>query len=345
MASASPALSADANDVQQARRHGMLRFSVAVTATFAICEAMGWQPTFLAPLLTAVLLASLPKALPVKAGLVVMLVMTASAFVAYVLPSLLQNRPEVLFGLIGLIIFLSFATLASGRGQLPVTLLLICIATIPIVTLVAPAQAGALPVAYARGMVLAVAAVWAAHAFWPRTLPATAPPPATAGLPPVRLAIAGSAIVLPLMLVYLMFGITDALPILITTIFVVANFDPKRGRMQATAMMLGNLIGGLTALVAFHLLQIAPSLVTLSLLTFLIATQFALQLEKGGPVAAVALVTFNQAIIIFGLGIASASSNAGLWITRLAQFGIACLFALAMMILFFPRSAPTPEKK
>ena len=337
MAVAGTAAARGRDPAELARLHGLLRFSVATTGTFAISEAMGWFPTFLAPVLAAVILASLPTALPFKAGLAVILVMTGSAFVAYVLPSLLQYRPEILFGLLGLIIFISFAILATGRGQLPITLLLICMATIPIMTLVAPQQAGALPKAYARGMAVAVAAVWVVHTFWPRTLPAPMKPPVTQDLSPLALAVAGTAIVLPLMLVYLMFGITDALPVLITTIFLVVNFDARRGAMQGAAMLIGNFVGGMIAITAYHLLQIAPSLATLTLLAFLISVMFALRIEKGGPQAGVALVTFNQVMIILSLGIASSTSNAGLWFTRLLQFALAVTFAVAMMTLAWSR--------
>ena len=337
MASAGTAIIQDHDPAELARLHGLLRFSVAVTATYAISEAMGWYPTFLAPVLAAVILANLPAALPFKAGLAVTLVMAASAFIAYVLPSLLQHRPEILFGLLGLIVFVIFAILASGRGQLPATLLLICVATIPIVTLVAPQQAAALPKAYARGMAVAVVAVWLVYAIWPKTLPAHAKPAVAHGLSPIRLATAGTAIVLPLMLVYLMFGITDALPILITTIFLVVNFDPQRGALHGLAMLIGNFVGGLIALTAYHVLQIAPSLATLTLLFFLISVMFALRIEGGGPRAAVGLITFNQVAIILSIGIASSTSNAGLWITRLFQFALAVTFAVAMMTLAWSR--------
>lgn len=328
---------ASADEFQLARLHGVLRLSMAVTATYVIGEAMEWFPSFLAPLLAAVILVSLPKALPLKAGIVVIAVMSASAYFAYTLTSLMLQMPTLLYGVIGIIIFLCFGLLANGKGQLPLTLLLICIATIPIITLVAPQQAGAMPKAYARGIIMAVVAVWVVHAIWPKTRPGAPAPPTVPGLPPLRLALAGSAIVMPIMLIYLLYGITDAIPVLLTTIFLVMNFDTKRGAMHGLAMMIGNFVGGIVALVAYHLLQIAPALMTFGLLVFLITAMFAMQLEKGGPSAPVALLTLNQSLIIFGLALAQGSSNAGLWATRLIQFAIACLFAVAMMTLFFPK--------
>jgi hypothetical protein len=150
------------------------------------------------------------------------------------------------------------------------------------------------------------------------------------------MAVAGTAIVMPLMLVYLMYGITDALPVLITTVVLVINFDPRRGATQGLAMMIGNFLGGIIAIVAFTLQQAAPNLATLALIGFLMASLFASRIERGGPGGAVALITFNQATVMFSLALAPGGSDPGLWVTRLVQFGMACTFAIGMMTLCLP---------
>jgi hypothetical protein len=134
-----------------------------------------------------------------------------------------------------------------------------------------------------------------------------------------------------------MYGITDALPVLITTVVLVINFDPRRSAVQGAAMMFGNVVGGLVAFVSFSLLHAAPSLTTLALITFLVALLFAVPVERGGPAGAVGLVTFNQAIVLFSLDLAPGGGGTGLWATRVLQFGIACTFAVGTMSLLFPR--------
>ena len=84
-----------------ARLHAVLRFGTGVTLAFVICEAMGWYPTFLAPLLVGALLANLPSAPPLKMGLMLIVVMAAAALVSFMLPSLLRGTPEVMVGAIG----------------------------------------------------------------------------------------------------------------------------------------------------------------------------------------------------------------------------------------------------
>ena len=322
-----------------ARTHAILRFASGVTASFVTSEAFGWYPTFLPAVLAASLLASLPGPLPIKAGLALVVVQSTAGFGAFALSSLLRDTPIMLFGAIGLVIFISFATLARGRGFLPILLVLIAFSTIPIVTMVSPQQAAALPMAFTRGMAVAVVAVWLAHASWPAAPKRDVAAGKSSLAAPLAMALAGTAIVLPLMLLYLMYGLTDALPVLITTVLLVVNFDPKRGAAQGLAMMIGNFIGGIIALLCVALLQVAPSLGTLTLISLVMALLFAQYMDRGGAGAAVGLVTFNQTIIMFSLSLVPGPSSPGLWASRLLQFGIACAFATGMMMLILPRVA------
>jgi len=324
------------------RVHAFLRFSTGITIAFILAEVMGWAPTFLAPVLFAVLVTSLPFAPPLKLGLVLVVVMAAAALISFLLPSLLRGSPQVLVGAIALVVFLAFNVMAQGKAKLPATLLLLCISTVPVVVMIAPAQAGLFPIALVRAMAVAVLILWCVHALWPEVVPRAAPPAAAPIASPVATALVGTAVVMPVMLVYLLFGLADALPVLVTTVLLVANFDPQLGAMQGLGMMIGNLVGGLIGLAAFMLLGMAPFLITLALITFLIACAFAIRIDKGGPGAAIALLTCNSFLIIFSTAIANPSASSGVWVTRLLQFALACLFAISMMSLVW-RKKPQLE--
>jgi len=292
------------------------------------------------PVLTAVLLANLPMSPPLKVGLVLMGVMGLSALFAFVLSSVLVGSPVILYGCLALIIFAALYTMAKGKAALPMTLLLLCVATIPVVTLVVPAYADVLPTAMARGMVFAVLIVWLVFAIWPQVPPPAAKPPGTGFGSPLRVALTGTAIVMPLLLAYLALGITDALPVLVTTVLLVATFDVSQGAVQGMVMVLGNLFGGCVGLVAFAILGISPSLFVLGLVTFLIAIVAAEHISRGGAAAALALMTSNSALIIFSTAVANPDASGGIWFTRLMQFALAWLFAVGMMAVFLPRAKP-----
>ena len=317
----------------------MLRFGFGTTASFILCEFMGWQPSALAPVLTGVLISSLPAPPPLRVGFVLTLVMGMCAWSAFFLTAWLSHTPQLLFGIIGLVMFGAFYGLAQGKGQLPLTLLLICFAVVPVVTLTLSEYAGILPGMLVRAMGLAVVFTWIAFAIWPRLLPKGPEPPPPNLEDPVAAAALGTMIVLPVMLVFLLFGLTNAIPVLLTTVLLVAKMEEERSAASALAKLIGNFLGGFIAVAAYLLLQVAPSLATLTLIIFLIGAAFAREIVKGGVRGGNALVGYNATMVIFGLALLKGSENSGTWGARVVQFAIACIFATGMMSLLLPRQA------
>ena len=331
-----------------ARNQFVLRFAFATTAVFIFCEWMGWQPSAIAPVLTGVLLANLPASPPFKVGMVLSLVMWICAYLAFFITLLLSPVPHIMFAVIGLIMFIAFAGLAQSKAQLPLTLLLMCISVVPVVTLTVSEYAGIFPKILACSMLLAVVFTWIGYAIWPMPSPKSPDPPATPIDFPVYAAFLGTAIVLPVMLVYLLFGLTDAIPVLLTTVLLVAKMEEERGAASGWAKLIGNFLGGFVAVAAFFVLSIAPSLATLGLITFLIGIGFGLQIVKGGVRGGNALLAYNATMVIFGLALLKGPSNSGTWSARVVQFAIACIFAIGMMRLLWPllqrRGANAPPK-
>jgi hypothetical protein len=138
------------------------------------------------------------------------------------------------------------------------------------------------------------------------------------------------------MLAYLLYGWTDAIPVLLTTALTVAKMEEARGAASAWAKLLGNFLGGFVAIAAYYVLAIAPSLVSLALITFVIGFGFALFIVKGGVRGGNALIAYNATMVILGLALLKGPSNSGTWGARVVQFAIACTFAVGMMQLLLP---------
>jgi hypothetical protein len=327
---------AGTDPVEAAKLHFLLRFSFATTASFIVCEFMGWQPSVLAPVLTGVLIANLPASPSFKIGISLVIVMAISAWLAFFLTTWLSQVPYLLFGIIGLVMYLAFAGLAQAKGQLPLTLLLICFSVVPVVTLTLSEFAGLFPGMLVRAMALAVMFTWIAFAIWPYPSPKGPAPEAAPHDNPGFAAALGVAIVLPVMLIYLMFGLTDAIPVLLTVVLLVAKMEQERGAASGVAKLLGNFLGGFVAVAAYYLLQIAPSLTALALITFLIGAGFGSIIVRGGPRGGGALVAYNATMVIFGLALLKGPSNSGTWGSRVVQFAIACTLAVGMMSLLMP---------
>ncbi|HKH26699.1 MAG TPA: DUF2955 domain-containing protein [Sphingomicrobium sp.] len=328
---------------EAARLHFVLRFSVGTTLAFVVCEWAGWQPAALAPVLTAVLLANLPVSPPPKVGLALVIAMAISAWSAFFLTTLLSQVPSLLFGVIGLVMFLALAGLAQAKAQLPLTLLLMCISVVPVVTLTLAEYAGIFSGLLVRAMALAVIFTWIAFAIWPLPSPQSPAPPAPPLKSPAAAAALGTAIVLPLMLAYMLFGLTDAIPVLLTTVLLVAKMEEERGAAAGLAKLIGNFLGGFVAVAAYYLLALAPSLVSLALITFIIGVGFALQIAKGSVRGGNALLAYNATMVIFGLALLKGPANSGAWGARVVQFAIAVTFAVGMMRLLWPRLQRGPR--
>jgi hypothetical protein len=319
-----------------AKLHFVLRFAFGTTAAYIVCEYMDWEPAMLAPILAGVLLASLPVAPPLKVGLVLVIAMMLWAWLAFLLTTWFIHTPYLVFAISGVIMFLAFYGMAQAKAQLPLTLLLVCFAVIPVVTLTHSDPAGILPGVFVRAMALAVIFTWIAYAIWPRPSPKPQDPPFTGVENPAAVAVIATAIVLPVMLIYQLYAITDAIPVLLTTVLLVAKMEEDRTAATGIAKLLGNFLGGFVAVAAFYALQIVPALATLALITFLIGLVFGDEIVAGGKRGGNVLLAYNSTMVIFTLALMKGQSNAGTWGNRVFQFSIATTFAIGMMSLLLP---------
>lgn len=324
-----------------ARTHAALRFAFGVTVALIISELMQWTPTFLPPVLVAALLANVPVRPPLKLAVALIAIVAAAALIALFLSAALLRSPLILFGVAAVVVFRTLYAIAEGRSRVAPLFLLICVTTIPVIALESPWVAGSFAYALVRATCVAIVVVWTAHLLWPRVRP---PRPADKAipLPPdlrLKSALLGTAVLTPLMLVYLMFGLANALPVLVATTMIVMNLDFARGRMQAFALVAGNVGGGIVALALFLLLAMESSILSLTLLVALTALAFGWRISAGDPMAPIVLVACNATLIVLSSSLVSDQGTFTVWVTRLTQFVIAGAFAVGMMALMWPRNA------
>jgi hypothetical protein len=177
-----------------------------------------------------VLLANLPVSPPPRVALALLLIMGAAAWSAFFLATWLSQAPQLLFGAVGLILFLAFAGLAQGKSQLALTLVLLCFTVVPVMTLTVSQYQGLLPGMLVRSMLLAIIFTWIGFAIWPLPSPKKAEPVPPPLEQPVIAAAIGVAIVLPLVLAYLLLGLANAMPVLLTTVLTVAKIRRSAAR-------------------------------------------------------------------------------------------------------------------
>lgn len=325
-----------------ARAHAVMRLAFGVTFAFVVAELLQWTPTFLPPVFTAVFLTNIPVRPPPKVGFGFIILVSGSALIAVLLCAALRGAPVILFGITALIVFRALYALAQGAGVLGPLMLMICITAIPVVSLQSPYVGGQFAYALARASVVAVMVVWLAYLFWPKVAP---PKPAAqpAALPPalaLRSALLGTAIVAPLMLTYLMFGLAEALPAMIATVMIVSRLNLQGGRKQAVGLAVANFAGGVASLALILMLVLNPSLASFTLVLLAGSLIIGWRITRGDPKAALVVVAFNACLIVFSSSIGSDSGTFSIWLTRLMHFLFAGAFAVGMMALLWPRDAP-----
>ena len=343
MTASAAGVGSSAHDV--AHLHATLRFATAVTLAFVAGEVAEWTPPFMAAVLVSAVLGNLPMRLPPKLALVMVVVMGVASAYAFAVASVLRGTPWVMLGVISLSMLLAFHAMAAGKPRLPALLALICLGVIPLAVMVMPAHAGLLPRGLTFGIALAMLTILAVYAIWPTPPPQRPPPSAPVANPasPLRVALLSTAAVLPVMLVYLLFGLIDVLPALIGTILLVTNFDVNATRQQAAGMVLANLTGGLLGMFIHSLLLTTPSLLFLALLLFVVTLGFGQRIFSSGPAAQPAVVACNGMLIILGSSISAGTGSLSLWLTRVLLFALAGAFAVGLMSLLWHWFAPKPQ--
>ena len=342
MTSSAAGVGTGAYDV--AHLHASLRFATAVTFAFVLGELAQWTPTFLAAVLVSAVLGNLPMRPPPKLGVVLVVVMAVAAIYAFFVSVWLRGTPWVMFGVIALSMLLAFHGMLSGKPRLPGLLALLCLTTVPVLAMVSPAHAGLLPRGLVLGMAMAMAVIFAVYAIWPTPPPQRppAPPPGPGDATPLRMALLSTAAMMPVILVYLMFGLVDVLPVMIGTLLLVANFDVNSTPRQALVQVLANLMGGLLGMLVHALLVTTPSLVFLALLLFVVVLGFGQRIYAGGPSAPTAVVACNAMLIILGSSISAGTGSLSLWLTRVVLFALGGAIAIALMSLLWRWFKPKP---
>jgi len=329
-----------------ARRDTVLRFAFGVTLAFVLCEALNWRPTALAPVLAGVLLASIPIRPPLKLCLVIIGSMVAAALLTWFVSVLLRDTPIALWIAVGILFFGTFFAMLSGAPGLPCTLMLVTLAAIPVVAVASPQNVGLLPEMLSKSILIAVLVTLSMHAIFPRILPPQRPPPPLKVPEAAAIAVAATCVVMPVMLVFLLYSPTQALPVMVTTVFLASHFDPKASRRDAWVRVVANAAGGALGAAAHYVLVAAPSLYTLALLSFLLAFFVgSLMVRRSWPVPTLVLAN-NGCFVIFASAIAQGPSSAGVALQRVVYFSLAGLFVtVAMYLVWSWLVRPAPQSQ
>ena len=225
-----------------------LRLACGTALCTAASYGLALPLSFLSPVLAVLLLASMPRPLPVKMALVLTLVAALTTSLGLLLVPLLRYYPVCGVLLIGVGLFLVFTYGLRGGNVLIMTFLVIGMTMISAAGFASFELAMAVIGALVKGLLLAVIIVGLSHALFPEPANSPAPPPAPAlpaeDLP--RVAMRATLIVLPTFLLVLI-DPASYLPIILKAVSLGQQSTTTRTHHAGRELLGSTFLGGLLA--------------------------------------------------------------------------------------------------
>lgn len=274
---------------QAIRNRRVLRLAFGTTLALWISQAFGWPLSFVAPILTLVILA-LPVSRPGARFFGVLFVaLTGSVYGSFILlPMLLHQR---LAGLLILSLALFHCFYFTARGGAAVIGVLLTIG-LSVMVAVGSVSVDAL-IAVAHGVTFAaivgIVIAWFSHVLLPdppeladssaRAADGSDKPPADVAR---RHAMRALAIVLPITIWFLYSSASAANTAVMIKVAAMGQEASVGGTKKAAkSLLISTLAGGIAAVVAWQLLQVWPSLTMYTLLVAIAALVFGGKIFKG----------------------------------------------------------------
>jgi len=316
-----------------------LRMAGGLAVPFIVGETLDRPLAFLASVLALQLLASRQPPFKLVAGIVAVAAMAIAFFAAISLTHAVLALPFLFILAIGLTVFA--ALYAQTRSSSPFWFFLsVAVTVTPLMAARSPELAASLAHALIAGMALAVLTTWLMHALFPepaqQTSDASAQPPVQTAMTPaerVRSALAGTLIVMVLV-VLLLNHASAALVVLVTALSIVRAAGLAAGTQTAMGLLLGNLIGGGIAIVAYWVINHAPSLPVLVGVVIVMALFFGERIATAGPKAPLLVVAASSAILLLGAGLNPFNDTSTVFAARVGHVLLTTVYTVGMIALF-----------
>ena len=332
-------------------RRAALRLAFGVTACFALVEALGWDATFLAPMLTAQMLTKLRRPPSLIQGLSVVVLIGLSTGVVLAITTSLLGHPAALILTLALLLYLSFYAHLRGAPNLVTLLVQISAVSLPVLAVASPDAAVGFGRALISASVVAVLTAWVAFAVFPGDATDTAAqasaaaPDASSPPEAAREALLNTLVLLPVLTWFVLVATEIAVVVLIVIVNLLRQRDPQQGQRAALGLILGNLIGGLAAAAVYDLVLLNETFLFFVAVCLAATLAFAGRIATAGqraPIYVIALATF---ILLLGLGMSPLPGGSGeAFVTRLVNVLIASAYAVgAVSVLEFGRLGPIRE--
>jgi uncharacterized membrane protein YccC len=331
-------IATDGANVGDPRTRQVLRYAVGSTLAMALALGIGWPLSFLTPVLALSFLATPAPRPTLKAGIGFVLVIVVACLAGLVLSRLFLPYPFVHIPLIGLVLFRLFDAKARGAPMLPITFTMIAVLLIPYMALQAQVIANLIAAALVVGAAATIGVVWLAYGLFPDPFEQPAGPGSPAGPAPhtipspqerFREAAMSTLVVMPLLILFYVFQWSSALLILIFVALLSMQPAIARSVKAGVALIIGNAIGGLAAIVIYEILVIVPSFGFMLVLMLLAGLLFGTRVFSTKPSAALFKMAFSTTILVVASTTSSDAEAGAKAYTRVLQLMVVVIYVIA----------------
>jgi hypothetical protein len=238
---------------------------------------------------------------------------------------------------LGIFLFGIFRAGYGGTSPFVILFLLVAVLLIPMIAQESLVAAQQVTVGLISGGAAAVGLTWLAYALFP-DLPETEPATTARTAPDLegldQRAAVTTLVVYPVALLFYGFGLTSDLLVLVFIAILAQQPSLTAGRQAGGALILGNLAGGVAAMVFYELLVAAPSFGFFLALTFLTALVLGTRIFSDDRLAPIYPTVLSTLLLLVGGSVAPFGDDVEVkFQLRILQIGIAVGYVVGAFAL------------
>jgi hypothetical protein len=306
----------------------------------AVGMGFDWTLAYLLPVLSLSFLAPGGKPPALKGGFFFVASIAIACLIGMTLAFSFLTMPPVHIMVTFLLLFHIFYTRHPIFNPLVKVWLLVAVLLIPNIAMQSMALAKIIAISLIWNAACAILIIWIIYYLFPLTTPENQSPtaqekkPVGTAVPDQRqrftTALFSSLVIMPVYLLFYFAEITNALLVLV--FIAILSMQPAFAKdwKVGKALIIGNTIGGLAAIVVYNLLTIVPEYSFLIMLVLLSGLIFGQLLYSQSPLASIYGMAFSTLLLIIGSVTGSDGDGAGgkVW-SRVFQIMVAVVYAVS----------------
>lgn len=313
---------------QYYQRNRIMRYVLGAVVTLGLAVTSGGPLAYVLPVLSLPFLAA-DRAPSIKEGIFLVLIIAASVLLANLIVIFFLDYPIVLILVMFLTLYHVFYTTHPLVSNMVKTWLLLSLIMIPTIAITSDALAQGISTTLITIAFQSIVCIWIVYYFFP------APPSETKKAAVEEKsrdqrhseALVRTLVIMPVLLMFYFFELTSSILVLVFIGLLSMQAGFGKGLKAGKPLIIGNLMGGIIAVLSYNILTIVPNYIFFLLLSTFIGVLIATRLYGGSKIAPLCGMAFSTYLLIIGstTGMGEAEAGAKVW-SRVLQIMMAVVY-------------------